>query len=117
MVGDTEEGLNTFRDANYRALPGFSLETEGFPKGVGHLGNQDLWFLPGEARHTGILQVNSKEKLKPIVISFDKEKPEPDDTDQWPKPTEYKGELSFSISAHEADGGGVTVRVSDVKKN
>lgn len=116
LVGDTEEGLVTFREANYRALPGYSLEIEGFPKDVGHLGNQDLWFLPGEARHVGVLQVNSREKLKPIVITFGDAKPEPDDSEQWPKPTEYKGSLSFRISSHEADGGGMTVGIVDVRK-
>lgn len=81
------------------------------------MGNQDLWFLPGEARHTGILQVNSREKMKPIVITLDNTKPEPEDNEQWPKPTEYKGDLAFRISSHEAEFGGMTVAVVDVKKN
>ena len=115
LVGDSEEGMATFREANYRAIPGFSLEVEGFPIDVGHMGNQELWFLPGEPRCTGILQVNSMRQLKPITL--DNTESQLEDKEQWPKPTKYKGTLSFRISSHEADGPGMTVAVVDVKRD
>ena len=55
IVGDTPQGMELFRKANYRALVSQSLDIDGFPPGpVDDLGNQDLFFLPGEATHTGI---------------------------------------------------------------
>lgn len=114
LVGDTPEGLETFRDANYIALVSQSLEIEGFPGDVGHLGNQDLWFLPTEKTHTGILEVNSKPRQKPIRITLGKKVEKPEDTEQWPKPTQYKGPLNFNFSS-VATSNGLNVGVLDVK--
>lgn len=112
LVGDTPEGLETFRDANYIAMPSMSLEIDGFPSNVGILGNQDLWLLSGEKTHTGVLEVNSKPQQKPIKIG--KQIEEAEDSGPWPKSTAYKGLLNFSISSHVARDG-MNVRVVEVK--
>lgn len=115
LVGDTQEGLDTFKEANYRASVGSSMEMDQFPKNVNHNGNQDLWFLPGEQRHTGILEVNSQQKKRPIILSLNKKQENAkDNTEVWPKPTKYKGSLNFNLSSHAASDG-LTVGIVDVK--
>lgn len=114
LVGDTPEGMQTFKDANYIAAVGASLDIEGFPSPTGHLGNQDLWFTPAEQIHTGILEVNSRPSQKPLRLSLGKKVDEPIDNEQWPKPTEYKGPLNFTISSHSARDG-LNVGIVEVK--
>lgn len=57
LVGDTKEGMEIFKEANYRASPGILLNISPLPEGVIHLGTRDLEFLPGESKHTGQLQI------------------------------------------------------------
>lgn len=114
IVGDTLQGMELFRKANYRALVSQSLDIGGFPPGpVNDLGAQDLFFLPGEATHTGIVEVNSRPKYKPIVLRMNKEA-EPEDNEKWPKPTQYKGPLNFNISTSTTNRG-LNVGVVSVK--
>lgn len=119
LVGDTPEGFETFRDANYRALVSQSLDVEGFPGPVNHQGTQDLWFLPGEAQHTGVLEVNSLPRQKPIRLTLGRnneivDEKSPDDQEQWPKPTQHSGVLNFQISSH-ASTNGLTVAVVEAR--
>lgn len=62
LVGDTEEGIATFKEANYRASVGLKLNMSPLPEGVQHFGTRDLEFLPGESDHTGRLKFNAKSK-------------------------------------------------------
>jgi hypothetical protein len=104
LVGDTPEGLETFRDANYRASVGSTLELQGLPSHVGHNGLRDLEFLPGEAVHTGTLEINSQPEQKPLVISFDATE-DIDDNESWPKPTNYQGSLTLKAYSVPSTSG------------
>jgi len=100
LVGDTKEGMETFYDANYLSGTNHSLSIEGFPGHVDVMNRKDNWFLPGEARHTSLQEINSR---------------------NWKgQSTSYKGPLNFAISSHTATEGtggvdGMTVAIVDAK--
>lgn len=117
LVGDTPEGMDTFREANYRAAVGFSLEVSGYPPNVRHTGVRNLEPLPGEAIHTGVLEVNSQPREKPIKISFGANgelQDEVKDNEVWPKPTSYQGPLTFQMSSVPVTSG-LSIAVIDAK--
>ncbi len=103
LVGDTDEGLAIFREANYRALPIFSFDIEGLPTDVRHQGIVDLSFLPGESIHTGVIEINSQARTKPLRFSFDlKNKIKLEDDEEWSEPTQYDGPLNFQIKSRRS---------------
>lgn len=60
LVGDTEEEMAIFSDANYRGVPHNIEFIYQEPKGkLKTISNHDLWFYPGEAKHTGIIEINT----------------------------------------------------------
>jgi hypothetical protein len=92
LVGDNSDSLATFQDANYRALTGY-LDIKGLPAHVSWLyQDPSLEFLPGEKTHNGTLKVNAKETF---AI---KQSPTGELVSQVAE-TNYKGPLSFTISA------------------
>lgn len=103
LVGDTQEGMEIFKEANYRPTVGRSLDIEGLPNGV-WVKNRDLEFFPGEAQHTGILPVNATPREKTIYIGKQKSKVT-EEPGPWPKPRQYEGPLQFSLSSHESSSG------------
>lgn len=103
LVGDTQEGMEIFKEANYRPMVGSSLDIDGLPSGV-WVKTRDLEFFPGEARHTGILPVNATPRDKTLRIGSAK-KTEPEEAGPWPKPRHYEGPLQFSLSSRESNSG------------
>lgn len=84
LVGDSPEGMETFLEANYRAVSR-GVDITGFPSGsgVGYTNRSDLWFLSGETEHTGIVYVNTR--------SFYNKK------QKITEPRSYRGPLSFRV--------------------
>jgi hypothetical protein len=77
LVGDTEAGLATFRAANYRAEVGRALRST-LPEGLTYVrAARDLEFLPGEDRHTGVLEVMPSEDayVGPVDMTVRSHKP------------------------------------------
>lgn len=56
LVGDTEEGMATFQAAHYQAQVDRSLKL-GLPEGFSAGTTRGLEFLPGEAQHSGPLEI------------------------------------------------------------
>lgn len=98
LSGDTDEGLATFKKANYRAIVGRSLEIEGLPKEVRALGMIDLAVPVASDRHSGTLKVNAVAKEKPFRIVLPGQTPPPEDQREiWPKHQTYSGELNLRV--------------------
>lgn len=57
LIGDNEEGLEIFRAAHYRSSVDIATKWSPSDEKVKHTGVRDLEFFPGEAQHTGILQI------------------------------------------------------------
>lgn len=116
LVGDNPEGLETFRDANYISYPTTSFKIGGLPEDVWPYDLGELWFLPAEKTHTGIIKVNSLPKQKPIRIRSgnEPESEEIEDSEIWPKPTTYQGPLEIRVYS-QSSLNGLSAAVVDVK--
>lgn len=112
VVGDNQEDLDIFKKVNLRAFPE-SVNIDGFPSNVSIMGNQDLMFLSGEGRHTGVISVNALMLERPVIWEDDKII-QGGDSENWPKQWVYKGPLVFSIISRETSSG-MNVAVVDVK--
>lgn len=101
LVGDTADGLATFQEAGYNGNIAMAIEFEGFPRGVSNGNLQDLNFRPGEGAHTGILEIKSMKKVKPIVLRQNSTGEIVADVQDLslPEPNHYKGPLNFQISS------------------
>lgn len=53
LIGDTEDGLATFKEANYQANVGSVITTKGLPDSVYAIPASNLQLRPGESQRTG----------------------------------------------------------------
>ncbi|MCX6811695.1 MAG: transglutaminase-like domain-containing protein [Candidatus Berkelbacteria bacterium] len=98
LVGDNDQELETFREANYKSNPINSLCFENLPANVSPMDNQDLEFKPEESSHSGALAVNCQQRLTKGVRA----------------PQSYSGPLNFQIISQPTTEG-MNVRVKSVK--
>ncbi len=106
LVGDTLEGLETFREANYIAFPTASFRIDGLPPDTKDYDFGSLWFLAGEGKKTGTIKINSRLRPKISIIGA------PEKTTF--EPTLYSGPLEF-IAYSKIPQNSLNVKVADIK--
>lgn len=101
LVGDSPEGLATFREANYHAYVSDScLYDDGLPPYI-YLNSADLFMGPGQSKKTGLIKIEA-------AIAYD---------DQGGRETSYSGPLNFTINSRpEIMTSYLPVKLIDLKE-
>lgn len=92
LVGDTPEGLETFRQAKYQAQIGAYVNIEGMKGSTSYSSLECMAFLPGEGSHTGVVNINAR-RFKGIRISLSDNKDEERESGE----ASYEGPLDLKI--------------------
>jgi hypothetical protein len=113
LIGDTPQGLETFREANYTTDLNLVIQAEGLPNDVYGLPSPSLQFRVAEAERTGNFNIFALRKY--IVTSPKKIDDELFQTGSTELIyTHYKGPLDFVIKSQKTYKGTV-VEILDVK--
>jgi hypothetical protein len=96
LVGDTDEGMEVFRQANYRAGVGNTMTVMPLPTGLKHSGTRDLEFYPGESQHQGTIQVEATDNRYEGALNMSIKSPK--------LPAGFPLGVSYEISSAEVHG-------------
>jgi hypothetical protein len=109
LTGETAEGMETFKEANYRGTLVPTLEADGLPPHTYGAPLTNLQLLPGEKTSSGYYVVNGARRLKPIRAKSSTELVEiPGDSniaEEWPKFPRYQGALDFTLGSQQSYTG------------